>query len=87
MYIYIENMKEETFSSKAAELRVTLVQWYLLFEEILGLEQTVPLTDMTATLIRNAMSKANPLSSKKYLLALCKTRHIIFWNLKNIMLD
>lgn len=54
-------------------------QWFLFSVEISGFEQTLPVTDITATLIRNAMSKASALSSKNHLLALCI--HICMYNL------
>lgn len=61
----------KTLSRKAADVRVIFWQWFLFFLEISGFEQTLLVTDITATLIRKAMSKASALSSKKNLLALC----------------
>lgn len=48
------------------------LHWFLLSDEIFGFEQTLPLTDVTEMFIRNAMKRAKPLSSRKYLLALCQ---------------
>lgn len=59
-----------TLSKKDAELRVRSLHWSEFSLERLSAAQTVPETETTATLMRNATKRAKPLSKRKYLHAL-----------------
>lgn len=69
--VYTVKKVIQTLRRKEAELSVILLHLSRLSFDIFDELQTEPVTEMTATLIRNATNKANPLSIKKYLHASC----------------